>query len=211
MPVVGPHSHHVCSAQGGFVRYRCDPMSTVMVRRSAVVGVVLAALAWFVWPFGSGGGVDVVIIGDGSVNSANDELQRRFRQEGFVPRVVAAEPAQCGDVESLADGVDHVVVSFSDWSSCRTLPSSVRLLVEQPRGAAVPAALADGQTVRPASLLFTGADRDNCRWWDTPGPGEARPGLGQCQPDGTVAVFADDELTPAGRERFARLVVEAVK
>ena len=186
-------------------------MSTVLVRRSAVVGVVLVVLSWFAWPSFGGGDVDVVIIGDGSVNTANDELQRRLRQEGFVPRIVIADPAQCGDLASLADGVDDVVVSFSDWSACGALPSAVRLLVQQPRGAVVPTALADGQTVRPASLLFTGADQDNCRWWDTPGAGEARPGLGQCQPDGTVAVFAGDELTPAGRERFARLIAEAVK
>lgn len=186
-------------------------MSTVLVRRSAVVGVVLVALLWFAWPAANGGPVDVVIIGDRSVESASDELQRRLRQEGFVPRVVFAEPSQCGDVAALADGVDLIVVSFSDWSACSSLPSSVRLLVEQPRGDDAPDALADEHTVRPASLLFTGAERDNCRWWDTPGAGEARPGLGQCLPDGTVAVFAGDELTPAGRERFARLVAEAVK
>ncbi len=186
-------------------------MSTVLVRRSAVVGVVIAALLWFVWPTVDGDDVDVVIIGDGSVSTANDELQRRLRQEGFVPRVVIAEASQCAEIGALADGVDDIVVSFTDWSACGSLPSTVRLLVEQPRGAAVPPALADGQTVRPASLLFTGADQDNCRWWDTPGAGEARPGLGQCQVDGTVAVFASDELTPAGRERFARLVAEAVK
>lgn len=186
-------------------------MSTVLVRRSAVVGVVLVALLWFAWPSVGGGDVDVVIVGDGSVNAANDELQRRLRQEGFVPRIVIAEPSQCGEIASLAGGVDVIVVSFDDWSACDSLPSSVRLLVEQPRGAAVPAGLADDHTVHPASLLFTGADQDNCRWWDTPGAGEARPGLGQCQPDGTVAVFAGDELTPAGRERFARLVAEAVK
>lgn len=186
-------------------------MPTVLVRHIAVVGVVLAALLWFAWPAASGGDVDVVVIGDGAVSSANDELQRRLRQEGFVPRLVIVEPSQCAEVGALADGVDDIVVSFSDWSACISLPTAVRLLVEQPRGGAVPSALADGHTVRPASLLFTGAEQDNCRWWDTPGAGEARPGLGQCQPDGTVAVFAGAELTPAGRERFARLVAEAVK
>ena len=190
-------------------------MSTVLARRSVVVGVtlgvVLASLLWFAWPATNGDDVDVVIVGDRSVGSAADELLRRLRQEGFVPRVVIADAAQCTDIEQLADGVDAIVVSFSDWTACTALPSSVRLLVQQPRGAAVPAALAGDHTVRPAALLFTGAERDNCRWWDTPGAGEARAGLGQCASDGTVAVFADDELTPAGRERFARLVAEAIK
>ena len=64
--------------------------------------------------------------------------------------------------------------------------------------------------VRPAAPLFNGGEQEDCLWWDTPGAGEDRPGLGQCDSVGKVTVVAGERLTAAGRERFARLVVEAL-
>jgi hypothetical protein len=185
------------------------------VRRRAVVGAaalaVLVALMWLIWPATGDDSTDVVVIGDKAVESSTDELLRRLRQEGFVPEVVVVRPEQCADVEGLAGDVPIVVVSFSAWTACGSLPADVDLVVEQPRGEIAPSEFGSSATVRPAALLFTGADRDSCRWWDTPGAGEDRPGLGRCDTDGTVQIFESEALTPAGRERFARLVAEAVK
>ena len=127
-----------------------------------------------------------------------------------MPSVVEIEPADCGDLGAvLGDTGDAMVVlSLDEWSACGEL-ANIDLLVQQP-GAPLPSGLHASLGVRASAPLF-GADAQPCQWWDTPGAGEDRPGLGQCGTDGRVVVVDDGGLTPAGRERFARLVVEAVK
>lgn len=175
----------------------------------AAVVVVLAA-AWWVWgvPATRGDSVDVVVIGDGAVSDSRDELLRRFRQEGFIPEVVELDSADCAAVAAHLDDAPQVVLSFADWTHCDA-GWDVAERVEQPvrpEGSTAPI----GGRVRPAAPLFTGADSEPCQWWDTPGAGEDRPGLGQCDATGMVRVLDAGELTPAGRERFARLVVESL-
>ena len=176
-----------------------------MLATAAVL--LVGAITWW-WPAARGADTDVVVIGDRAVDQARDELLRRLRQEGMVADVVIMDAADCAGAESrIKDGVT-VVLSFSDWSAC---PSSLRvsLLVQQPMGPEPAGAGAD-DGVRAAAPMFHRGDRVDCQWWDTPGAGESRPGLGQCESDGQVTVIADGVLTPAGRERFARLVVEAL-
>jgi len=176
----------------------------------AVGVVVVLAAAWLVWgvPATGGDSVDVVVIGDGAVTQARDELLRRLRQEGMLPEVLEIDSTDCADVAAHLHDAPKVVLSFADWSRCDSDWGAPR--VEQPvrpGGGMRPM----GSNVRPAAPLFTGSDYEPCRWWDTPGAGEDRPGLGQCTTDGTVRVLDRGQLTPAGRERFARLVVESVK
>lgn len=155
-----------------------------------------------------------LVIGNGAVAGAQTEIVRRFRQEGVSADVLVVAPTECSDLTSRVTGYDRVVVSFDAWTGCGPWPSQVVLLVEQPGGATVGAEVARGVTVRPASLLFDGEPRVPCTWWDTPGAGEQVPGLGRCEPDGEVTVLDGGPdfatLTPAGNERFARMIVESV-
>lgn len=192
------------------------PAPVVPVARRAWVWPVAGALlvgvlAWVVWgaPATRGDSVDVVVIGDGAVTEARDELLRRFRQEGMVPSVVEIDSADCADAAAHLHDAPTVVLSFADWAEC-DWQWAVDKRVEQPGGQGDDARPI-GAHVRMAAPLFDGAERVTCEWWDTPGAGEDRPGLGQCEPDGKVTVLDDGQLTPAGRERFARLVVESVK
>lgn len=157
--------------------------------------------------------VDVVIIGDGAVVQARPEIERRLRQAGLVPLVVpsaddcAAAADHAATRAATRDAV--LVISFATaqgWASCADQLADAA--VQQPAGDSGGAGLA--RRWRPAAPLFHGAEREGCAWWDTPGGGEWKDGLGECESDGTVRVLVDDRLTPAGRERFARLVVAAV-
>ena len=174
------------------------------------VAVVLA-LVWLVWgaPTTRGDSVDVVVIGDGAVSEASDELVRRFRQEGMVPLVLEIDSADCAEAADHLDDAPTVVLSLAEWTECDGAWNVDRRVLQPVRTEG--AMGLSGGHWRPAAPLFTGADREPCQWWDTPGAGEDRPGLGQCESDGMVTVLSDGRLTPAGRERFARLVVESVK
>jgi hypothetical protein len=163
---------------------------------------------WWSWPtLTRSSSADVLVVGDGAVGQATDEIARRFRQEGNVVEVLVAEDG-CTGLPADIGGAERIVVSFAQWDGCGPWPGAVSLLVQQP-GGGDPRAVADGRRARLATDLFTGADRVPCEWWDTPGDGEQRPGLGRCEVDGMVTVIEDEVLTDAGRERFARLVVES--
>jgi hypothetical protein len=184
-------------------------------RREIRVGTWVVALvavgAWWWWPLTRAhSAIDVVVVGDGAVQEANDELARRLRQEGMVPSIVIIDAGECGAVDGLINrGTDALVVlSLDDWSSCTDV-TGIDLLVQQPDGP-LPVGIDSTLGIREAAPLF-GSDAQPCQWWDTPGAGEDRPGLGQCEADGRVVVVENDGLTPAGRERFARLVAEALK
>jgi hypothetical protein len=171
---------------------------------------VLGCATWYLWPATRGARNDVVVIGDGAVGVARDELARRFRQEGLVPLVVVTTAADCERAVTAAPPDVDLVISFSEPDACANAGRS-GLVVQQP-GTAAPVRPHGEWTVRSASPLFVGALQSvPCSWWDIPGAGEARPGLGRCTPDGTVRVLDGGTLTEAGRERFARLVVEAVR
>lgn len=156
----------------------------------------------------------LLVVGDGAVDSARTEIARRFRQEGEPVDVRVVGSTECADLTTFSAGYQRVVVSFGDWSGCGPWPAHVVMLVEQPGAMPVGAGVARGVTVRPVSTLFDGDPRVPCAWWDTPGAGEQVPGLGACEPDGKVTVLdgaADPAtLTPAGDERFARMIVESV-
>ncbi len=118
------------------------------------------------------------------------------------------------------------MLSFSELGTCAApfdlAPDARVVVLGQPPSSptnaadlAAMAAFADANGydyVDPTHLLGTSSQeaRIGCQWWDTPGAGEDRPGLGKCQPDGQVAVWADGTLTPAGSERFARALVGAL-
>jgi hypothetical protein len=176
-----------------------------------LVTVVVAVLLWWAWPsLAASTTADTVVIGDGAVAASVDELGRRFRQEGHVVEVLVVDAQDCPDVPGDASGADRVIVSFAGWEGCGPWPDDVALLVQQP-GGGDPRPASGTVDVRLASDLFTGGDRAPCEWWDTPGAGEDRPGLGQCAADGWVTVSIDGVLTDAGRERFARLVVASIR
>ena len=105
---------------------------------------------------------DVVVIGDGAVTQARDELLRRLRQEGMLPEVLEIDSTDCADVAAHLHDAPKVVLSFADWSRCDSDWGAPR--VEQPvppEGGMRPI----GSNVRPAAPLFTGSDYEPCRWW----------------------------------------------
>lgn len=172
-----------------------------------LVAVAVAVGWWFSLP--GRNEVDVVVVGDVAVEQARPEIERRLRQAGLVPEVVIVVGGTCAaTLAELSVGDAEVVLSFatsSSWTDCGRVESAVG--VQQPGGADGSAAVG---AWRAAAPLFTGEDREACAWWDTPGPGEWKDGLGECEVDGRVTVTDDDGLTLAGRERFARLIVAAV-
>jgi hypothetical protein len=176
--------------------------------------------------------LDVLVVGDGLVTQARDDLARRVRQSGeSVDVVEASARTLCDarrDVDDLA-GSRHpatIVLSFAELGTCAEpfdLATDARVVVlgqppstpTQAGTLATMAAFADANGydfVDPTHLLGTSSKetRIGCQWWDTPGAGEDRPGLGKCQPDGQVTVWTGDSLTPAGSERFARALVGAL-
>ena len=183
-------------------------------RAAAVLGLlVILVVALVVVSSASGSARPrVLVIGNGSVAGAETEIARRFRQEGEPADVRVVPPTECADLTSRVAGYERVIVSFDDWGGCGPWPSQVIMLVEQPGGATVGTDAARGVTVRPVNPLFGAEPRVACRWWDTPGAGEQVPGLGQCESDGKVTVLDGGPdfatLTPAGDERFARMIVE---
>ena len=177
-------------------------MTTSVRTRVACAVIVLLATVWFVAPARRGMSIDVEVYGDGSVAEARDEIGRRFRQEGLVVEVHVVPT--CDQVPTTIQRL--AVLSFRQWDDCDTVTlERAALLVVQPGGVRPPVG-----RVRDSEALF-GADRVPCLWWDTPGAGEERPGLGRCEFDGLVTVIERGHLTPAGAERFARLLVEAIR
>lgn len=177
------------------------------VRWAALGLVVVAVVGWYVWPATRGDEVDVMVVGDGAVVEARDEIGRRFRQEGMIVRVVEVDPCDEGvDLRALAG--DAVLVLSSAGDGC-TIAGGAGLVVDQPSGGPL-RTTGDGWRHRSAAPLFPGGDFARCEWWDTPGAGEARPGLGRCE-GGSVRLLDGGRLTDAGKERFARLMVEATK
>ncbi len=208
-----------------------------MVAWGAIAVVAFVAVGLFVawwWPAlaRDPDRLDVLVVGDGLVTQARDDLARRVRQNGESVEVMdAPDRTLCdahGDIEDLA-GSRHpatIVLSFAELGSCTApfdLATDARVVVlgqppstpAQAGDLAAMAAFAGANRydyVDPTHLLGTSSQeaRIGCQWWDTPGAGEDRPGLGQCQPDGQVTVWADGTLTPAGSERFARALVGAL-
>jgi hypothetical protein len=198
----------------------------------AVVGVGLFVAWWWPAVARDPDRLDVLVVGDGLVTQARDDLARRVRQRGESVEVVDATARTLCDarseIEHLA-GSKHpstVVLSFAQLGTCGApfdLGADARVVVlgQTP---ATPAhagdltaiaafAAANGDDyVDPTHLLGTSSEetRIGCQWWDTPGAGEDRPGLGKCQPDGQVTVWTGGTLTPAGSERFARALVGAL-
>jgi hypothetical protein len=198
----------------------------------AVAGVVLFVVWW--WPAlaRDPDRLDVLVVGDGLVTQARDDLARRVRQNGESVEVVDAPASTLcesrGDVDDLAAKrhPSTVVLSFARLGTCSAafdLSTDARIVVlGQPPSTPTQAADLDAiasfadangyDYVDPTHLLGTSSEetRIGCQWWDTPGAGEDRPGLGTCQPDGQVTVWAGGSLTPAGSERFARALVGAL-
>jgi hypothetical protein len=147
-------------------------------------------------------GETVTVVGGETVRQASDELARRLRQQGYAPVIIAVD--SCADVPAGLEGTVVVVVEADTWydtavSTCASLSGDDDRTVASPL-------VSDG-----SSEPMFGADRMPCVWFDTPGAGEDRPGLGQCESDGFVTIIDDGLLTPAGRERFARRVVESLR
>lgn len=164
----------------------------------------------------------MVIVADGQVAEARDQVERRLRERGLSVAWRDAGGSWCfGAGVALAAraklDADVVVLSVrDDPTPCHDLSSLVPseggalVLVVQPGppGVGQPADVqdrlrsqADGWILAdPTPLLGTeGAPELPCEWWD------------DCRPDGTVVVRDDSgALTAAGGERMARVIAAVV-
>jgi hypothetical protein len=181
------------------------------------IGVAVAVvLLWWWWPSvgRSADRLDVVVVGDTHVVDAQEQIERRIREEGFSVAVVATDPGSfCEGLDELGRRVEDddptiVVLSPTTTGTGCTLADGVEaagdatvVALVQP-GAQDPQVRAEaealGLTVADPTRLLgdVAAVRLSCQWWD------------DCEPDGQIAVRDDaGALTPAGGERVARVLV----
>jgi hypothetical protein len=165
------------------------------------------------------GPADVLVIGDGDLAVAREQVDRRLRERGV-------SVVQAIDATSWCDAADHlpvlivesdptsVVISLRANGDC---PNGViaavsaigerrAVLVVQPgvgrQDDAVRTLIAEQAeaniVVADPSRLLGGDEAPTvatCQWWD------------DCAPDGTVQIRYDSgALTPAGAERLARVI-----
>jgi hypothetical protein len=192
------------------------------VRALAIGVVALLVVGWWWWPTFSGqaSGIDVVIVGDPFLASAEQELTQRIHEDGFSLAWAPTVATWC-DVPAAvraaveADEPTHVIVSAVEEGACGTPPEDLRraaaaaagtartVVVVQPGDVTTPASLsgADAALVEPARLLGSpGTLEQPCQWWD------------DCPPSGQVVVRDETgALTLAGATRVARMTTTALR
>lgn len=182
--------------------------------RAGLVGVVIALLLWWWWPGLTGGSDDIdigLVIGD-ELDVADQSIERRLREEGFLLDRGAA-PADWCEVDDLAADVrgPRVVVWAASSPDC-SIDTAVDDLVRatEDRRIVVVHLPTDDPAVRDAFesrgvtvvdserlLGEPGAVRE-CLWWE------------DCPASGVVGPWNGDRLGPIGGERLARMIVTEV-
>lgn len=191
--------------------------------RAVVIGVAaLVAVGWWWWPTFSGqaSGIDVVIVGDPFLVSAEQELTHRIHEDGFslawAPGVATwCELPAAVEAAVAADEPTHVIVSALEEGPCGTPPEELRravaeaagtartVVVVQPGDVTTPAALSGVDAVLVESARLLGPPDtlgQSCQWWD------------DCPPSGQIAVRDEaGGLTFAGTTRIARMTTTALR
>lgn len=184
------------------------------VASSLSVAVVL--VAWW-WPglSGEGSEPEVAVIGTGEIAKAREEVSRRLREAGLSVSWVASVQSWCDFTDAYADLDDEtVIMAPEDLRPCgdesdrfvRSLSgvSARRLVVvsldQEPTDDIEFASLVDAGARRVPSERLIGAfdERMPCLWWD------------DCPPEGSIVTRTENGLTPAGRQRLARLLVTQI-
>lgn len=197
-----------------------SPTGATMRRRSALVAMVVAVVtllvvAWWVWPaLTRDDRPDVLVLADGMLAGGERAVELRVREDGRTVRWAPFEATWCAHPGQLADlvaGLDPARVVLApatiDPACLAELAVVLRghdpVLVAQPAAAGDPAvpAVAGLLLLDPTVLVGLPGDdpRRPCEWWEA------------CDGDGRIAVREPSgELTAAGQERVARLVVAAL-
>lgn len=185
-----------------------------LVRVGLVVAVVLGVLLWWWWPGLTGDPDDIdvgLVIGD-ELTVADQSIDRRLREEGFLLER-AASPADWCEVDDLVAEVrgPRVVVWAASSAACR-LDTAVDDLVRAAAGRRVVVvrlptddpAVRDAFESRGITVVDTerllgqpGAVRE-CLWWE------------ECPASGVVEPWDGDRLGAIGGERVARMIVTQV-
>ena len=155
---------------------------------------------------------DVVVVGDGAVVAASDELGRHLRERGLRSEVVLdVDPCDADAAERAIAGAHAVVVSFTGSTIDRCRDAVMQFV----------SSLDDPIVVRQdAGGLVEAASTRRCSSPRVPMPASAVSGgnrappaaaIANCEADGLVTIRDElGDLTVAGRDRFARVVAGAV-
>lgn len=186
---------------------------------AVVAAIVVGFVVWWWLPTlrDASAEVDVAVVGDGFVVSAQREISERVHEEGLSVVWAPETASWCDAAQSVRTIVarDHprtVVVSFAGDGTCGADPAASRDAVRAAAGSAklvvVENPVSDPSAPLPRHAVVVSTQRllgpdgtidQTCLWWDA------------CRPDGAIAVRADDDsLTFAGQTRVARMIVTAL-
>ena len=186
-----------------------------------VAALLVTLVIWWWWPTVRGplADVDVVVVSDGFLQTAETEMTYRIHEDGFTldwePAVTdwCAAADVVGDLTDRYEGLSAVVIAVREPGACaadlrdavqRTVDSAgdVRVVVVAEPGSALDDDSIEGARVVAVERLLgePGILDRPCLTWDP------------CDPGGWIAVRgADGVLTPAGGTRIARMVVTALR
>lgn len=185
----------------------------------AVVVFVFVAMTMWWWPGLSGQNdqLDIYIVSSASESGARDAIDRRLREEGFttawhpsgitqclVPSphiddweilvVLLPLPDVCSaqDMRSLVSNLGRAeptkpIVAVVAWNDDAMMDADVEAL-----------RLSKVRVVDPRGLIGLPGQSQPCLWWD------------DCSPVGSVITIEDEQLTSAGHQRLARIIVSGV-
>lgn len=184
-------------------------------RWAGVVVVILVVLIWW-WPGISGEPEDIdvrLVIGD-ELSVANQSIDRRLREQGFLLERTRAPEDWCEAVELLADEPrddTRVVLWAATSADCpidRAIDDLVAaadgrrlVVVDLPTDDGSVRAAFGGRDVRfvdAVRLLGEPGSTQDCLWWE------------ECPTSGLVEPWIGDALGPIGGERLARMIVTEV-
>lgn len=154
---------------------------------------------------------DVVVVGDGAVAAASDELGRHLRERGLRSDVVGdIDPCDADALQGAIEDARAVVVSYtgSTIDRCRDAVVSFVSSLDDPIVVNQDAGGLDDGVDATVLVPVTADARIGCEWWEPRPPAGA---IVNCEPDGFVTIRDElGDLTVAGRNRFARVVAGAV-
>lgn len=186
--------------------------------RALTLVAVLFFIVWWWWPGLDGQGTEseISVLATSSLGSAESEIGRRLREEGFSITWINSPATWCDLRDVMGRGeTPKFVVAPADLAECaqssRTvieeLDAADRLdqvvlvdLEESPRSRALMQLLVDAGAQRVATERLLGGIDDEvpCVWWE------------DCDASGRTVTRTATGLTAHGRDRLARLITAAL-
>lgn len=182
----------------------------------STVGVVLSVAWWWPGIMGRDRQIDVLIVPSRTALLAQEEIDRRLREEGFTTSWVSVPSEECAiapiDSQSVRSlPFERIVVFLPNSVQCgqSRVRSALDVVSQGVDGNDLVGVIAWDESpttsappnirfVDPRPLIGNPGELQDCLWWD------------DCPPEGRIVTIEGDVLTKAGRQRLARVVVAGV-